>query len=191
MPDRPDPRNGGESAGTERVRLAEELEASGHGGCAFDLTSADDIDVVDIAYQVADHVEEACGDADFAANPGLAQRIREWANKLSRVDPSVARKGKIPVTVHRQGSQVFVDVHYSDLLDLSRDGDERVTLSLDGQPLMSFDRIQEVTVSTPRNPLGPLQVHEFEQDPDKHWNACRFCGLDSRNPVHQDGAGTL
>lgn len=136
-----DSRNGGESGSTERAKLAEELEAGGHGGCAYDLAAADDIDVVDIAYQVAEHVEEACGDVDFASNPELAQRIREWANTLSRVDPSVARKGKISVTVHRRGSQVLVDVSPDDILDLSHAGDDRVTLMVGGEALMDFMRI--------------------------------------------------
>lgn len=43
----------------------------------------------------------------------------------------------------------------------------------------------------PRKPLGPMAVHEFEQDPDKTGSACRFCGLDGGNPVHRAGAGTL
>lgn len=43
----------------------------------------------------------------------------------------------------------------------------------------------------PRKPLGPMQPHEFEQDPEKTWNACKYCGLDSKNPVHKEGAGPL
>jgi hypothetical protein len=43
----------------------------------------------------------------------------------------------------------------------------------------------------PRKPLGPMTVHEFEQDPEKMGSACRFCGLDERNPVHKAGAGPL
>ncbi len=43
----------------------------------------------------------------------------------------------------------------------------------------------------PRKPLGPMTLHDFEQDPDKTGSACRFCGLDERNPAHKDGAGPL
>lgn len=134
-------RSRGESSDTERARLAEELEASGHGGCAFDLNSADDLDVVDVAFQIADHVEEACGDLNFAAVPELAARIREWAKTLERVDPSVARRAKMPVTVYRDGDHVFVDLSSGDILDLSRDGDTKVTLMLDGEPKVNFERL--------------------------------------------------
>lgn len=43
----------------------------------------------------------------------------------------------------------------------------------------------------PEKPLGPMAVHSFEQDEDKTGSACRFCGLDERNPVHKAGAGPL
>ena len=43
----------------------------------------------------------------------------------------------------------------------------------------------------PRKPLGPMQPHGFEQDPDKGGSACRFCGQDEGNPVHVPGAGPL
>jgi hypothetical protein len=43
----------------------------------------------------------------------------------------------------------------------------------------------------PLKPLGPPQVHEFDQDPDKTGSACRFCGLDEGNPTHRNGAGSL
>ena len=42
-----------------------------------------------------------------------------------------------------------------------------------------------------RKPLGPMQVHEFQQDPEKTGSACRFCGLDEGNPTHKNGAGPL
>lgn len=75
-----EPRNGGESVDAERIRLARQLEADGHAGCANDLETADDSEVADLAYEIAEHVEEACG--DFHANPDLADQIRKWADRV-------------------------------------------------------------------------------------------------------------
>lgn len=74
------PRNGGETLAAERTRLARMLEASGHGQCAYDLEAADDADVEEVAYEIAEHVEQACG--DFRTNPDLADKIRKWADRL-------------------------------------------------------------------------------------------------------------
>lgn len=51
--------------------------------------------------------------------------------------------------------------------------------------------MNDVPAAKPRKPLGPMTKHDFEQDPDKTGSACRFCGLDERNPCHVPGAGTL
>lgn len=70
--------NGGESADSHRQVLAQRLEARGHGQCAYDLEAADDCDVVRVAYEIAEHVEYACGNDQFA-DEHLAADIRAWA----------------------------------------------------------------------------------------------------------------
>ncbi len=67
-----------------RTRLARLLEAAGHGQCAQDLETADDSDVEDLVYEIAEHVEEACG--DFDADPELAAKIRAWQAIITRDD---------------------------------------------------------------------------------------------------------
>lgn len=59
----------------------------------------------------------------------------------------------------------------------------------------SFEKLQEQGEARmerkPGKLLGPMAAHSFEQDEDKTGSACRFCGLDERNPVHKAGAGPL
>ena len=82
-PTRGESANGGESADSERTRLAQRLEARGHGGCAFDLEAADDMDVARVAYEIAEHVEYACGNPR-CADAQLARDIRTWADLHER-----------------------------------------------------------------------------------------------------------
>ncbi len=67
------------SGDTERARLVRQLDADGHTGCAADLADADDSEVVDLAYEIAEHVEEACGCPD-RQHPELADSLRAWAD---------------------------------------------------------------------------------------------------------------
>lgn len=71
----------GESAECARVLLARELEALGHGGCAFDLAGADDADVVAVAYQIVQHLEENCG-APREQDQDVAERLKAWADSI-------------------------------------------------------------------------------------------------------------
>jgi len=86
--------DGGESAAAaeadmkQRAALAVNLAESGHAGCAVDLVDADETDVVRVAYAIAEHVEAAGGDLDFAAEPELADRIRGWADAHEALNPS-------------------------------------------------------------------------------------------------------
>jgi hypothetical protein len=69
----------GESASRERTALAQELEALGHGGCAFDLEAADDCCVVAVAYQIVEHLQENCG-APREQDQDVAERLKRWAD---------------------------------------------------------------------------------------------------------------
>lgn len=83
----------GESAECERVLLARELEALGHGGCAFDLTGADDPDVVTVAYSIVQHLQENCG-SPREEDQDLAERIQAWADKMERSVPGEEETGR-------------------------------------------------------------------------------------------------
>ena len=69
----------GESAPGELMALAYDLEALGHGGCAFDLANADDCCVVAVAYQIIQHLEENCG-APREEDQDVAERLKTWAD---------------------------------------------------------------------------------------------------------------
>ena len=74
----------GESALThERSLIAQQLEALGHGGCAFDLEAADDEDVVDVAYAIVEHLEENCG-APREQDQDVAAQLKDWADRFER-----------------------------------------------------------------------------------------------------------
>lgn len=68
------------------MTLARELEAGGHGGCAYDLTSADDHEVVTVAYAIVQHLEENCGHPR-EEDQDLAGRLREWADLHDQETP--------------------------------------------------------------------------------------------------------
>ena len=77
--------NRGESADSaERDLIAIQLEALGHGGCAYDLAAADDEDAADVAYSIIEHLEENCG-APREEDQLLADRLRDWADRHERL----------------------------------------------------------------------------------------------------------
>lgn len=155
-------RNGGEYAVTaeadmkQRAELGLSLEAGGHAGCAIDLLDADDPDVVRVAYAIAEHVEMACGEPDFTADPELAARIRAWADAHEALDPAVPRKRPLRAFTHRDGDVMIVELRSDDILDLTG-GDESVmtvTLTVDENPVFSFHRMGPSTEVT-RDETGP------------------------------------
>jgi hypothetical protein len=95
--------------------------------------------VVRVAYAIAEHVEEACG--DITADPDLAGRITAWADTHDALPPEVPRKQNLPVYTHREGDMLVVEVATADILDLTREGDMVVNLAHDGNPMFSFHRI--------------------------------------------------
>lgn len=62
----------------ERTRLARQLEALGHGGCAYDLEAAADEDAAEVAYSIIEHLEENCG-APREQDQDVAARLKTWA----------------------------------------------------------------------------------------------------------------
>jgi len=84
MPDFPTrgvTRKWGESGDSqERTLIAVQLEALGHGGCAYDLEAASDEDAADVAYSIVEHLEENCG-APRDEDQDVAARLKTWADK--------------------------------------------------------------------------------------------------------------
>ena len=74
---------GESSLSRERALIAQQLEALGHGGCAFDLEAADDEDVVDVAYSIVEHLEENCG-APRDEDQDVAVHLKDWADRYER-----------------------------------------------------------------------------------------------------------
>lgn len=70
----------GESDDLDLIRLIVRLDDAGHGGCADDLTLASPAKVVDVAYQVIEHLEEGCG-APREQDQDLAYDLRAWAER--------------------------------------------------------------------------------------------------------------
>jgi hypothetical protein len=84
-PTRGESANRGESSESERYRLALDLEALGHGGCAEDLETAWDDEVVAVAYSIVEHLEEGCG-APREEDQDVAIRLREWADRRDNLN---------------------------------------------------------------------------------------------------------
>lgn len=83
-PTRGESANRGESPDSrERSLIAAQLEALGHGGCAFDLEAAADEDVADVAYSIVEHLEENCG-APREEDQDVAARLKAWADLYER-----------------------------------------------------------------------------------------------------------
>lgn len=64
--------------------LVTELREAGHGGCADDLRDAESASAARIAYEVAEHVDMACGYPPEEM-PALAIRLRDWADQHERI----------------------------------------------------------------------------------------------------------
>ena len=88
MPDSPtrgESANRGESPRScERTLIAVQLEALGHGGCAFDLEAADDLDAAAVAYSIVEHLEENCG-APRDEDQDIAARLKAWADRHDKL----------------------------------------------------------------------------------------------------------
>jgi hypothetical protein len=77
--------NRGESPDSrERSLIAVQLEALGHGGCAYDLEAADDEDVADVAYSIIEHLEYNCG-APREEDQDVAARLKAWADRHEKL----------------------------------------------------------------------------------------------------------
>ena len=94
-----EPRIGGESptaaevSDAQRVTLSQDLEAAGYGGCAEDLAAADDPDVSQVAYDIADQIITMHGDENTLY---LARRLRDWSDRFDDLDPRNAGVTKKP-----------------------------------------------------------------------------------------------
>jgi hypothetical protein len=64
----------------ERHVLAQRLEAVGHGVCAYDLEAADDRLVVEVANEIANHLDSYCG-APREQDQPITEDLRDWANR--------------------------------------------------------------------------------------------------------------
>lgn len=150
-------RNGGESrAGGEfleraavnialRAALTQELRDVGHDDCADDLRGADEDVIEQVANDIAEHVEYACG-CPHGQHPELAGRLHAWAEQHETLFTGndgvtlIAGHG-LPVETRREGTELFVDLKSGDILDLSRETDMVVTISVtsdDGDTLRLF-----------------------------------------------------
>jgi len=77
--------NRGESPDSrERTLIAQQLEALGHGGCAYDLEAADDDDAADVAYSIVEHLEYNCG-APREEDQDVAVRLKKWADRHEKL----------------------------------------------------------------------------------------------------------
>ena len=148
-----DPRNGGESGKwgesavpaavdfAGRAVLAAALDDTGHGGCADDLRDCDSWDAAGVAREIADHVEEMCGDLNVEI-PALAGELRRWAAEHEKMmEKQMPLKKKIPVTVSKDGTQMTVTVNPDDILDFADDDTERVILTVGAEPMTRFDKM--------------------------------------------------
>lgn len=60
------------------------LEETGHGGCADDLEAATYQTAAQVAYDIAEHLEEGCG-APVEVDIDTARALRVWADQHERL----------------------------------------------------------------------------------------------------------